>query len=72
MISKQSIKNQIAATIRSINVNGEDQVDIFVGIIVDAIIDEIHTNGEFKGAITSGACTHSGAHPPSKVEGKIY
>ena len=72
MINKQSIKNQIADTIRSIEIDGNDGVDTFVGIIVDAIIDELHTNGEFKGTVTNGACTYSGVHPAVQVEGKIY
>ena len=72
MINKDAIKSQITATIRNIEVNGEDQVDSFVDIIVDAIINEILTNGEFKGTITGGACVYAGNHPPSICEGKIY
>ena len=72
MINKDAIKSQITATIRNIEVNGEDQVDSFVDIIVDAIINEILTNGEFRGTITGGPCTYSGSHPPSQVSGKIY
>jgi hypothetical protein len=71
-ISKQAISSQIKATIRSIQVDGEDHVDTFVDIIVNAIIDELWANGEFKGMVTGGGCTHSGTHPPVPVEGKIY
>lgn len=67
-INKGTIKNQILAKWSSAKM-GEQDLNALIGVIVDAVIDEIKNNAEFTGTVTSGACTHSGTHPPVIVKG---
>jgi len=71
-ISKGTIKSQILAKWRSAEM-GEQDLDALIGVIVDAIVDEIKAHAEVTVTVTSGNCTYSGAHPPvvSKSTGKI-
>ena len=71
-ISKGIIKNQILAKWRSAEM-GEQDLDALIGVIVDAIVDEIKAHAEVTVTIVGGDCTYSGVHPAlvSKSTGGI-
>ena len=71
-ISKGTIKSQILAKWGSAEM-GEQDLDALIGVIVDAIVDEIKAHAEVTVTVSSGACTYSGQHPPvvSKSTGGI-
>ena len=71
-INKSAIVNKIVSGMSAIESTGESKLEDMVQIWIDAIIDEIKSNGEVKVDNTGGTCTYSGGHPPVHSEGKIY
>lgn len=71
MINKSKIINEINSGWGNIDIDGESHLTTFITIIVNAVIDEITTNGEVLVDSIGGGCTASGVHPPVHSKGKI-